>query len=93
MPFRVNRAKIKRLAEKYREGIAEAIGVPPEAIREDVVEKRVEEWVKAFTKPEFWNVIFGNSDHPAKEAGRQMGYLLKDLGRKYPEIFRSETYP
>jgi len=87
--FGVSKYKIKRLAEKYREGIAEAIGVPPEAIREDIVEKWVEEWTKAFVKPQFWNELFGASDHPAKEAGKQMGYLLKDLGRKYPELFRS----
>ena len=44
----------KRLAEEFRRGIASAIGVPPEAIREDLVEKWVIEWSKALTKPEYW---------------------------------------
>lgn len=44
----------KRLAEKFRRGIADVLGIPPEAIREDVVERWVVEWSKAFVKPEYW---------------------------------------
>ena len=43
----------RQLMEKFREGIAEALGVPPEAIREDVLIKWVTEWSKAFIKPEY----------------------------------------
>jgi len=44
----------KALAEKFKVGIASVLGVPPEAIREEVVEKWVIQWSKAFVKPEYW---------------------------------------
>ena len=43
----------KELAERYKKAIASVLGVPEEAIREDVVEKWVAEWTKAFVKPEY----------------------------------------
>lgn len=44
----------RELMEKFRRGIADALGVPPEAIREDVLARWVVEWSKAFVKPEYW---------------------------------------
>jgi len=44
----------KALAEKFKVGISSILGVPPEAIREEVVQKWVIEWSKAFVKPEYW---------------------------------------
>jgi len=41
------------LAKKFREGIASALGVPPEAIREDVVKKWIVEWTKALVSEEY----------------------------------------
>jgi len=49
--------KQKELAEKFRQGIAEALGVPPEAIKSEPVYKWVEEWTKAFVKPEYLEQI------------------------------------
>ena len=48
---------LQRLAIKYRNAIAEVIGVPPEAIREDVVVKWVKHWMKAYLKPEWQHVV------------------------------------
>ena len=62
----------KRLAEEFKRGIASVLGVPPEAIRQDVVEKWVIEWSKAFTKPEYWAQGY--------ELGRQLGEILRSAG-------------
>ena len=45
--------ELRGIAEKFRQGIADALGVPPEAIREDVVVRWVTHWTKAFVKPEY----------------------------------------
>jgi len=47
----------RALAERFKVGIAGALGVPPEAIKQEVVEKWVREWAKAFVKPEYWAMI------------------------------------
>ena len=44
----------RALAEEFRRGIASALGVPPEAIREDILVKWVKEWSRAFIKPEYY---------------------------------------
>ena len=49
--------KQKELAEKFKRGIAEVLGVPPEAIRDDVVAKWVTEWSRAFVKEEYWHLL------------------------------------
>jgi len=47
----------KALIEKWKRGIASALGVPPEAIREDVAERWLEHWVKALVKEEYWPLL------------------------------------
>jgi hypothetical protein len=70
----------RRLAEKFKVGIAEALGVPPEAINQEVVERWIREWTKAFVKPEFWaEAITSISDEQAYNLGRLWGELLLDL--------------
>lgn len=44
----------KRMAEEFRIGMAEALGVSPERIRNDVVSKWIINWTRAFVKPEHW---------------------------------------
>lgn len=46
---------LRQLAIKYRNAIANVLGLPPEAIREDVVVKWVQHWVHAYVKPEYWS--------------------------------------
>jgi hypothetical protein len=45
------------LIEKWKRGIASALGVPVEAIREDVAEKWLINWMRALVKPEYWRTI------------------------------------
>lgn len=44
----------KSMAEEFRIGLAEKLGVPPEAIRDELVEKWIRNWARAWVKPEFW---------------------------------------
>jgi|GEM_PF-4174621 len=44
------------IEQKFREGIARAIGVPVEHIREDITQRWAKNWMKAFIKPEFWHL-------------------------------------
>jgi len=59
----------RRLMEEFRRGIASALGVPPEAIREEPLEKWIVEWTRAFVKPEYWAQGY--------ELGRQLGNILR----------------
>ena len=79
-PGKLTKAQ-RRLAQKFREGIAEALGVPPEAIREDVVERWIVEWTKAFVKPEYWHTygIILPNEFEVKELGRNFAYMFKQI--------------
>ena len=60
--------KLKNLAEEYRRGIAAAIGVSPEQINPEIVEKWVREWTRAFLTPEAFRQIFGHYSPTKVEA-------------------------
>jgi len=45
------------LIEKWKRGTAAALGVPVEAIREDVAEKWLINWMRALVKPEYWRAV------------------------------------
>lgn len=62
----------KVMAEEFRIGMAGALGVPPEAIREEIVQKWVVNWSRAFVKPQFW---------------MQRGYIRK-LGEDLAKMFQ-----
>ena len=47
----------KALIEKWKRGIAQALGVPETAIREDVAEKWLLNWMRALVKPEYWQTL------------------------------------
>lgn len=47
----------KALIEKWKRGIASALGVPVEAIRDDVAERWLVEWMRALVKPEYWGQL------------------------------------
>jgi hypothetical protein len=68
----------RELMRRFREGIASALGVPPEAIREDVLERWIIEWTKAFVKPEYWAM----RAELGYEFGRELGRLLAEAGVK-----------
>lgn len=53
----IERVKVpmkEELIRKYREGLAMAIGVKPEDIREDILEKWLVNWLRSIIKPEVW---------------------------------------
>lgn len=52
--------KMKKLAEEFRRGIASALGVKPEDINPEIVEKWTREWARAFLTPEAFRRIFGH---------------------------------
>ena len=85
--------ELHRVAEKFREGIAKAIGVPPEYISEEKVYKWVVNWTKAWVKPEYWSKLglaamirmrlFGEavplpSEDEAYRLGYEIGKIIKE---------------
>jgi len=75
--------KLSELSEKFRRGIAKAIGIPPEYIREDRVRKWVEEWIKAWVKPEYWSTVLQSPSPLLVEAlGFEIGNIIKESKKK-----------
>lgn len=70
----------RQMAEEYRRGIAEALGVPPEAIREDVAQSWLVNWNRAFVKPEYLVEVAPTTE------------TIRELGSKIGEISRSALY-
>ena len=81
MVIKMMKRKVKQIAEKFRQGIAEAIGVPPEYIREDVVERWVEGWIRAFVKPQFLTEVLGSNPNPYT-LGLELGRMINDAIRR-----------
>jgi len=69
---------LKELEERYREGIARVLGVPPSEIKESIIKKWAEHWAKAFTKPEYWSRLGISSMIYTYSA-----YILDDGGVHY----------
>jgi len=66
----------KRLMEEFRRGIAEALGVPPEAIKEEPLQKWIIEWTKAWVKPEYLKQIRIRAS-TVYELGYHLGRILR----------------
>ena len=66
----------KQMAEDFRYGMASAMGVPPEAIREDLVQKWIISYTRALVKPEYWAEVAPTRDM-IRELGRQMGEIVR----------------
>jgi len=81
----INYHKIKKIADSYRKGIAKALGVPPEDINPEVVEKYVEDLYRAFLKPG----IFRQDYEEIESAAKGMTNMIKNKLKKNPELFRS----
>ena len=79
-PTSLSNPKLEELAQKFREGIAEALGVPPEYINEERVRKWVENWAKAWVKPEYWPEVLGSpSSWEVKQLGYELGRIVKEV--------------
>ena len=46
--------RFQEVAEKYKRGIAQALGISPEDINEGVVRRWAMHWLRAVVKPEAW---------------------------------------
>ena len=66
----------RQMAEEFRRGMASALGVPPEAIREDVVQRWIMAFTQALVKPEYW-VEVAPTIEEMRELGRQLGEIIK----------------
>lgn len=62
----------RRLAEEFKEGMASALGVPAEAIRQEVVEKWIVGWTRAMVKPEYYA-------SEVRELGRDIAEIVRSL--------------
>ena len=84
----------KQMAEEFRLGMAEALGVPPEAIREDLVQRWVVNWARAFVKPEYWAEVAPTTGK-IRELGRNIGDIIRSgLGaREQLSILTQEQPP
>ena len=49
--------ELRPVAEAFRKGMAERLGVPEEAIDENMVVKWAKHWAKSFIKPEYWEKL------------------------------------
>lgn len=65
----------KQMADEFRIGMASALGVPPEAIREDLVQKWIVAYTRSFVKPEFWAEVAPTTDK-IRDLGRIMGEIV-----------------
>lgn len=70
----------KQLAEEFRRGIAQALGVPPEAIRQEPIERWVRRWTEAFVKPGF----LGSARDMGYEISHEIIKAYKRSGRDSP---------
>jgi len=75
----VTEETLRRLAGIYRRGIAEVLGVPVEAIKEDITMKWARRWVEAFVKPEYIRYSSMHLESIFYEMGRDTGHLLREL--------------
>ena len=66
----------RQMAEEFRRGMADALGVPPEAIREDIVQKWIVNWTRAFVKPEYWAEVAPTTDK-IRVLGRELGEIVR----------------
>jgi len=84
----------RELAQEFRRGIAEALGVPPEAIREEMVQRWIIGFTKAFVKPEYWAEV-APTTRQIRELGRQIGEIVMSAlparERLHLEVRRQET--
>ena len=84
----------RQMAEEFRRGMADALGVPPEAIREDIVQKWIVNWTRAFVKPECWAEVAPTTDR-IRELGRELGEVVRSAlpARERLDLMRQAQPP
>ena len=66
----------QQMAEEFRIGMASALCVPPEAIRDDLVRNWIVNWTRAFVKPEYWAEVAPTTDR-IRALGMTMGEIVR----------------
>jgi len=83
-PETLNEAQ-KRLMDEFRRGIADALGVPPEAIRPEPVERWIVEWTKAWVSPEFYaQAVVAMTASEAHRLGKGLGEMIATFIAEQP---------
>lgn len=68
----------KKLTDAFREGIAEALGIPPEYIKEEPVMRWVLEFTRAFVKPEHLKETIIPPLRRVRLFGQEIGQIIRE---------------
>lgn len=68
----------KRLATSFREGMAQALGVPVENIKDEPVHRWIINFTRAFVKPELLKETIAPSPRLMKIRGQELGAIIRE---------------
>ncbi|GAI25366.1 unnamed protein product, partial [marine sediment metagenome] len=68
----------RRLAQSFKEGLAQAIGVPPEYINEEPIQKWIINFTRAFIKPEHIKETIAPPLRLMKIRGQEIGVIIRE---------------
>ena len=78
----VRTSQEKALIEKWKAGIASALGVPREAIRDDVADQYLGQWVRLLVKPEYHKALGLEQEGKQGEKVEQGKQATSDAGKQ-----------
>ena len=67
----------KKLTTAFRQGLAQALGVPVENIREDVISNWLLNFTRAFVKPEHFDQTVMPPERQIKLFGQELGGIIR----------------
>lgn len=80
----------RRLAQSFKEGIAQAIGVPSDHIQEEPIQRWIINFTRAFVKPEFIKETIAPTTRLMKLRGQELGVIIRE-GIEKIEAEKTET--
>jgi len=86
----------ERLMGKFREGMAEALGVSPEAIKEEPLRRWIEEFARAWVKPEYLSELVSPAAEKLRDFGYRLGQIIAQVRegkvrKRITQAFETET--
>ncbi len=75
----------KKLSAAFRQGMAQALGVPVENIREDVVSNWILNFTRAFVKPEHFDQTVMPPERQIRLFGQELGGIIRQSIEKLDE--------
>jgi hypothetical protein len=89
----VRTSQEKALIEKWKRGIASALGVPREAIRDDVADQYLGQWVRLLVKQDYWRLVGLEQEGNRVEQGNQATSTQEkqEASRKAKKIAREAS--